>query len=92
LAHELIHATHYARGEAERDSTTVENDSKPDPADPTKHATEKKEEVATAGIPPNDTIHIRRTKSGMSGIPNKPSADGIDRARRAAMLQTAGFA
>lgn len=52
LGHEMVHATHVGQGDVSM--TQVENDSKPDPADPTKNATEIEEEVRTAGIPPYD--------------------------------------
>jgi len=52
LAHELIHAKHASSGE--RDASMVQNDHKPDPADPTKFAQVKKEEARTVGFPPYD--------------------------------------
>jgi type VI secretion system secreted protein VgrG len=52
LAHELVHAQHAATGDIKTDQ--VENDSKPDPANPGGHATEMDEEVRTVGIPPYD--------------------------------------
>lgn len=52
LAHELVHATHAADGDI--NTQQVQNDSKPDPSDPTKFATEMNEEVRTVGISPYD--------------------------------------
>jgi type VI secretion system secreted protein VgrG len=52
LAHELIHAAHNAKGT--RDASMVDNDKKPDPADPSKIAQHKKEEIRTVGIAPFD--------------------------------------
>jgi type VI secretion system secreted protein VgrG len=52
LAHELIHAQHAAEGSI--DLRRVANDSKPSPTNPGTFATEKLEEVRTAGIPPHD--------------------------------------
>jgi len=52
LAHEMVHATHVARGDISTDP--VQNDNKPDPANPGSPATEIDEEVRTVGIPPYD--------------------------------------
>lgn len=52
LAHELVHASPAARGTISM--TLEDNDSRPDPAHPTRMVQEKHEEVRTVGIPPYD--------------------------------------
>ncbi len=52
LAHELIHAAHNAIGTNNR--TQANNDSRPDPADPSKTAQTRSEEVRTVGLAPFD--------------------------------------
>jgi type VI secretion system secreted protein VgrG len=56
LAHELIHSKHAAEGSV--DTTKVDNDSKPDPADPKKTAKELDEEVRAVGLPPHEDEDI----------------------------------
>jgi uncharacterized Zn-binding protein involved in type VI secretion len=60
LAHELIHAKHASEGSV--DTTKVDNDSKPDPADPTKTAKEQDEEVRAVGLSPHDDEDITENK------------------------------
>lgn len=52
LAHELIHAAHAANGTVSTSPTN--NDSRPDPTDPSKTAQTLSEEVRTVGIAPFD--------------------------------------
>lgn len=60
LAHELIHAKHAAEGSV--DTNKVENDSKPDPADPKKTAKELDEEVRAVGLPPHEDEDMTENK------------------------------
>ncbi|QFT30903.1 PAAR motif protein [Labrenzia sp. THAF82] len=70
LAHELIHAQHAADGEL--DFSKVDNDSKPDPADPTKKAKVIKEEAKTVGIPPHDNEPYSENKIREEWDPKQP--------------------
>lgn len=70
LAHELVHAQHAASGDIKTDQ--VENDSKPDPANPGSHATEMDEEVRTAGIPPYDNEPYSENKIRSEWDPKQP--------------------
>ena len=60
LAHELIHAKHASEGSV--DTKKVDNDSKPDPADPKKTAKESDEEVRAVGISPYEDDDITENK------------------------------
>jgi len=53
LAHELIHGVHFQEGD--RTVTPVQNDSKPNPANPGQPSMKEEEEVRTTGIPPYDS-------------------------------------
>jgi type VI secretion system secreted protein VgrG len=70
LGHELVHATHAAKGEV--DLQKVDNDSKPDPADPKKTAKELAEEVRTAGVPPYDKEPYSENKLRDEWTPKQP--------------------
>ena len=56
----MIHAKHASEGSV--DTTKVDNDSKPDPADPTKTAKEQDEEVRAVGLSPHDDEDITENK------------------------------
>ena len=71
LGHELVHATHAARGEV--DLKKVDNDSKPDPSDPKKNAQELAEEVRTAGVPPYDQEPYSENKMRDEWTPKQPA-------------------
>ncbi|MBG6146412.1 type VI secretion system secreted protein VgrG [Labrenzia sp. EL_142] len=70
LAHELIHAQHAADGEL--DFSKVDNDSKPDPSDPTKKAKVIKEEARTVGFPPHDKEPYSENKIRDEWDPKQP--------------------
>lgn len=70
LGHELVHADHAARGTI--DMTPIDNDSKPDPKDTTKTAKAPREEVTTAGIPPNDSGTFTENKLRSEWNPKQP--------------------
>jgi type VI secretion system secreted protein VgrG len=72
LAHELVHSTHAAKGERSDKSVVVPNDSKPDPADPSKIATMKEEEVRTVGIKPYDNEPYSENKIRDEWTPKQP--------------------
>jgi type VI secretion system secreted protein VgrG len=71
LGHELVHATHAARGEV--DLKKVDNDSKPDPAHPKQTAKELTEEVRTAGVPPYDKEPYSENKLRDEWKPKQPA-------------------
>lgn len=71
LGHELVHATHAAKGEV--DLKKVDNDSKPDPSDPKKTAQELAEEVRTAGVPPYDKEPYSENKLRDEWTPKQPA-------------------
>ena len=71
LAHELVHASHAANGTV--DLKSVDNDSRPDPADPTKMVQEKQEEVRTAGIPPYDKEPFSENSIRAEWSPKQPA-------------------
>lgn len=70
LAHELIHARHAAEGTVSEGE--VDNDSKPDPADPKKIAKEDNEEVRTVGLPPYDKEETTENKIRSEWDPPQP--------------------
>lgn len=70
LAHELIHARHATEGSV--DVTMVNNDSRPDPADPAKIAQHFKEEVRTVGIEPYATEPYTENKIRSEWKPKQP--------------------
>jgi type VI secretion system secreted protein VgrG len=71
LAHELVHASHAANGTL--DVKPENNDSRPDPADPTKLAQEKHEEVRTVGVHPYDNEPFSENSIRDEWSPKQPS-------------------
>lgn len=70
LAHEMVHGDQAMHGTMTQGTTN--NDSKPDPTDPTKIAQEKTREVEAAGIPPNDNRDFNENKIRSEWDPPQP--------------------
>jgi len=70
LAHELIHADQAAHGTFS--SGEVDNDNKRDPSDPIKIVKERKLEVETVGISPNDKRDFTENKIRSEWDPKQP--------------------
>jgi type VI secretion system secreted protein VgrG len=73
LAHEMVHADQAMHGTMTPGTTN--NDSKPDPSDPTKTAQEKTREVEAAGIPPNDNREFNENKIRSEWDPPQPQRE-----------------
>jgi uncharacterized Zn-binding protein involved in type VI secretion len=71
LGHELIHAEQAANGTMAQGQTN--NDSKPDPSDPSRIAQEKKREVEAVGIAPDDRRPFTENKLREEWSPRQPS-------------------
>ena len=70
LAHELAHTVQVGTGSL--DTTKADNDSKPDPTDPTKKEQELKAELDAAGIPPYDKNPYNENKIRSEWNPKQP--------------------
>lgn len=70
LAHELIHAEQAGKGLQK--PGTGDNDSKPDPTDPTKTAQTNQREAEAAGIPPYDKYKYNENKIRKEWKPPQP--------------------
>lgn len=71
LAHELVHAEHATHGTI--DVAEVQNDHKPDPANPKAYAYTMKEEARTTGIPPHDDGKFSENKIRSEWTPAQPT-------------------
>ncbi len=70
LAHELVHAQQATNGNLKKGKS--DNDSKPDPTDPTKNAQTLNAELEAVGIPPNDGQPYSENKIRKEWPPPQP--------------------
>ena len=85
----MIHAKHASEGSV--DTTKVDNDSKPDPADPTKTAKEQDEEVRAVGLSPHDDEDITENKIRSEWDPPQTKREWYDSAAATCSARSAEF-